>query len=147
MLFRIETLIEGFYLESQLLRIAFELRVGKTQRGTGAGKELVMVFPKLSLISGALRRLGRKLRWLAENSKVTINKFDLSRTNVFFIEQRQSCLPEFAAEAAAKVRELDEDDRSFIAPSLRAVFGSIRKDVVSFCWLSQSALAQERNQH
>ena len=103
MLSGIETLIEGLAFESQLFGVAFKLSVSKSQRGTGAGKELVMIFPELCLFSGALRRLSRNLRRLTENSKVAVNKSNLSRTNVFFIEQGQSRLPEFAAETASEI--------------------------------------------
>ena len=139
LLSRIETLIERLAFKSQLFGIAFKLSVGESQRGTGAGKELIMVFPKLSLFSGALRALSRNLRRLTENSKVAVDKFDLSRTDVFFIKQGQSCLPEFSAEAASKVGELNECNWSVISSSLRAVPGQIPKDLVSFYWLSQSA--------
>jgi hypothetical protein len=147
LLSRIETLIERLAFKSQLFGIAFKFSVGKSQRGTGAGKELIMVFPELCLFSGALHRLGCKLRRLTENSKVAVDKFDLSRTNVFFIEQGQSCLPEFSAEAALKVRELNECNWSFISSSLRAVLGQICKDLVSFYWLSQSACAKEQSHY
>ena len=142
---RIETLIERLAFESQLFGIAFKFSVGKSQRGAGAGKELVVLSPELSLFSRALRPLGRKLRWLTENSKVAVDKPDLSRTDVFFIEQGQSCLPEFSAEAALKIRELNECNWSFISSSLRAVLGQICKDLVSFYWLSSSTCAKEQS--
>jgi hypothetical protein len=72
---------------------------------------------------------------------VAVDKFDLSRTNVFFIEQGQSCLPEFSAEATSEIRKFDECNWSFIASSARAVFGQICEDLVSFYWLRYRAPA------
>jgi hypothetical protein len=72
---------------------------------------------------------------------VAVDKFDLSRTNVFFIKQGQSCLPEFSAEAALKIRELNECNWSFISSSLRALFGQVGEYILSCCALRHSAPA------
>ena len=96
-----------------------------------------MIGPKISPFTGALCGLGSSRRMLSQNSKMPIDKFNLSRADVFFLDQGQGCLPELTAEAALEVGEFNECDRGLVASFRRTVFSQIGKNVFPACRLRQ----------
>ena len=93
---------EGSHLQVQLPGVPFQFRVGERQSSLALEK-LVMVWPELLLLSGALSGLGGSDGMLPQNGEVLVREPHLAILEIGLFEPWKRLGPELPAEATLEV--------------------------------------------